>query len=788
MKLPGAIASIFSKKPEPKEVILSLLLDTDAVSGAIWTRVKKGEVSGKKTTPSLIKTVNRDVSQDLWEERLKAADSAVSELDEAVGATKINDVVLGVPAVYLTPDGDIEKSIQKEIRHITSTLDLTPIGFVGVHQAIAHTLKRDEGVPPTVILLSVTSDALTVTLYKVGVLIGQKMTKNEGEVAQKLEHILKSFKELEILPSRILLYGNNRQALEDTQAKLLRYPWQTKANFLHFPKIELLPTDFAVVAVSVAGATELSQQMGEDIEETYPSEAQDTLQKHENINAVPLKEETPLPDEEERKMGREEDGKRGRWEERDKENEENIESEDKNALDIEESNVTLVTPEELGFAHGDGLHADDYKDNAQPLPKQSSTENNGPEDKAHEMITTEKTPAVSFSHLPKFFFHLPILPRSAVFALFGFIIVGFGIFGLTAWFIPKVAVTVFVIPQQVEESAVVTIEPTATVVDPQNKIIPGKKQEKIVSGEKIIQVTGKKKVGEPAKGIVTIFNKATTNKSFKKGSIIVSNSLSFTLDDDVQVASASENLISGTVTFGKGTVGITASEIGGQSNLALGSEFTFKDIASSVAIARNEKALSGGTSRDVTVVSRSDYDTLTKSLTQDLVENAKKELATSVEGSEKLIDETIKTSVSEKSFTEELDQEASELHGKLTLVMSGISYSEHDIASLLSSVVADKVPQGYTVDTTSVTTSIENALIKKDGTITVSTSLKGSALPSLDIEEIKKNITGKKLDTSQDYLKRLPGVGGAEFRFRFSLSKDKLPANSHNVSISIAIQ
>ncbi len=792
MKLPDAIVSLFSKKPEPKEVILSLLLDTDVVSGAIWTNEKKDTATGKKLTPALIKTVNRVVAKDSWEERLKAVDSAVSSLDGSVGASKIKNVVLGLPASYLTPEGDIEKSIRKEIRHITSTLDLTPIGFVSVHQAIAHTLKRDEGVPPTVILLGVTNDIFTVTIYKVGVLIGQKMSKNDSEVAQKLEHILKSFTDLEILPSRILLYGYSRQTLEDLQAKLLRYPWQTKANFLHFPKIELLPTDFTVVAVSVAGATEMSQQIGEETEDSYTSEAPRVVDEKVETKEEVLEEvmdEISVPEKQEPKQSMDEEGNLSK-EEDNKEVESDI-------YDREESNVVMVTPEELGFGHGTSSKQSISNMNEsidvtqEHIDTEKRAEEGEQEDKEDERPKNRKRlamPVVSLPKLPKFSFHLPMLPRSGVLVLVAFVIVIFGIFGLVGWFLPKVAVTVLVIPHSVEESAVVTVEPTATVVDSQNKIIPGKKQEKTVSGEKIMPVSGKKKVGDPAKGIVTIFNKTTTTKTFKKGNSVTSNSLSFTLDDDVQVASASENLVSGTVTFGKGSVGITASEIGLQSNLTVGREFSFKDISSSIAIARNEKALAGGTSRDVTVVSRSDYDALTKILTQELVENAKKDLATSVAGSGKLIDATVKTSVSEKSFTEELDQEASELHGKLTLVISGISYSEGDVASLLSSVVSSKVPQGYAVDATSITTSIANALIKKDGTITVSASLKGSALPAFDIQEVKKNITGKKLDKAQEYLKNLPGVGGAEFRFRFSLSKDKIPANSHNVSITVGVQ
>jgi hypothetical protein len=159
--------------------------------------------------------------------------------------------------------------------------------------------------------------------------------------------------------------------------------------------------------------------------------------------------------------------------------------------------------------------------------------------------------------------------------------------------------------------------------------------------------------------------------------------LQFTLDEDVQVASASESI--GSLTFGKADVRVTASAIGTQSNLASGGEFTFKDVSSSTAIARNDKAFAGGTSREVTVVSRLDYDAFVKTLSAELIEKAKQDFAQVVSGSQKIIDDTIKTTVTEKVFNLEIDEEAKQLDGKLTVTMSGIAYTDADVRALLTS-------------------------------------------------------------------------------------------------------
>lgn len=302
-------------------------------------------------------------------------------------------------------------------------------------------------------------------------------------------------------------------------------------------------------------------------------------------------------------------------------------------------------------------------------------------------------------------------------------------------------------------------------------------------------VVGKKNVGDPAKGSVTIYNKATSSaKTFPKGSVLTSGSLQFSLDDAVSVASASESLSQGTTTYGKSTGSITAVQIGSQSNMPAGTEFTFKDTGSSVAIARNDAALTGGTSREVTVVTRADYDALTKVLTDDLVAQAKKDLATAIGGGQKLIDATVKTTVGEKVFAQELDQEAKELNGKLTVVVSGIAYRDDDITTFLTESAASSIPAGYTLSPARTEIVVTDTIVKKDGKIVMSARLTSVALPTIDTQGIAAGVAGKKLDAATEFLKSQSGVSGAEFSFSWMPWKDRLPLRKQNIFVTIAIQ
>jgi hypothetical protein len=366
-----------------------------------------------------------------------------------------------------------------------------------------------------------------------------------------------------------------------------------------------------------------------------------------------------------------------------------------------------------------------------------------------------------------------------VFGLLAFIAVSY----LLYYLLPHATVTVLQIPQTIESTETITIDPTATIVDAQNKIIPGKKREKSINGDKTVDVNGKKNVGDPARGTVTIYNKSLASRTFKKGTMLTNGSLQFSLDSDVQVASASESV--GSITFGKGDVNVTAQAIGTASNLAGGGEFTFKEIPSGTAIARNDKAFTGGSSREVTVVTRADYDQFVKDMSEELVGKAKEELSSSVAGSEKLVDSTIKTTVTEKVFVQEIDQEAKQLQGKLTLTVSGIAYSEVDVQALLTTVAASQIPSGYMINNAKTTITVSDVSVKKDGKMTAKATMTALALPTLSTISIQKALAGKSIKNVEQYLRALPGVGGVEVSFRLSPTKNRLPINSKNISVTI---
>lgn len=802
MKLPGAISNIIGQKKKSRELFLSLVLDPTYVSAAVWSMKTRGEASIEAAASIL-------VPQDSWEARTQGADRVLAKLEELSKSTEIREVILGFSGDYLTDAGDVQKSIQPHIKKLTKDLSLSPIGYVSLASALVHKMKQEEGVPPSAILLGITSAGVWVYVYKVGSLISQ-VHITDSNVAHALETALKDITADEVLPSRMLIFGIDDDRMERLKRTLLSYPWQSKVNFLHLPKVELLPKDTMAISVSLAGSSELtaalSDDIGEESEEAEPEELEE-LQESE----IESDEELAGNEEDSQEIV-ENDGK---------DSEDEID--DAEESDVrEETNVAVVDPEDLGFTRHTSarvvaqpgqtshvLHKKEPMSQKEHLTHELSVHKKGYIEEEEDIDVTGEKGKLKTKGIPfisgvssrmkgiltrtnkqqRKGIDIPDKknnkPALIIFGIVTLLVLGSGIW-LYSWFVPRASVTIQVSPKSIDKTETIVVDPDVSTPVAADKTIPGHTQEKAVSGEKTVNTTGKKKVGTPASGSVTIYNKTTSTKLYKKGTILTSKSLQFTLDEDVQVASASENLVSGTVTFGKAAAKLTAAQIGAESNVPGGTEFTFKDISSSIAVARNDEALSGGTSKEVTVVSKSDQDSLVKSLTQELVEKAKEELENAIAGGEKLVDATVKTAVSEKQFAEDIDAEAKELHGKLTITVNGISYSEGDVASVFYEMINEEVPSGYTRVEDQTVIEASEAVLQKDGTISLSVQVKALALPSINPVDIRAALAGKDINGATESVKTIPGVSGVDVKVRFSPWGNKLPANKQNISITVA--
>ncbi|HCM37984.1 MAG: hypothetical protein UV61_C0006G0094 [Candidatus Gottesmanbacteria bacterium GW2011_GWB1_43_11] len=708
------LEGLLHHKKEEKDYLCALVVTEDRVDAALWEATKDGKVNVLKN--STVPFTGE------WEKTIDAADQAVTEIETGLPeGVELTKVVFGLFPEWLTEDR-IKDAYLKQLKQLTTSLSLKPLGFVELPTAVVHLLQRDEGTQQTVILVGVESKHVTVSLFKIGKLVGS-VTQARTEITADIEGILASFKEVEVLPSRVLLYGTSSD-LENLKSDLLNYPWQKKANFLHFPKIEILPEDFAVKAVAIASATEIVPHQPEV--ETLP-------------DGSPTSKTSPPVDE-----------------------------------------VAQVAAD-LGF-----VKDKDVAEEEEVVPAKTSNE---PVNNIVSVPRPSQGIKLPKFSLPKFEFTLrfPRLNKFG-FLLIGLIlliIVGGAIYG-GYWWLPKATLKILVTPQALDRSLDLTFDSKADEANPEQNILPGREVTTDVNGSKTLPTTGKKTVGDKALGEVTIYNKTFNTKTFKTGTVVTAGNLSFTLDAEVTIASASESV--GTLTYGNSKAAVTAADIGSTSNLGPGTDFTFADLPTTSYSARNDKAFSGGSSREVATISREDQKTAREQVLAELNSQAESQLGQNLETGEKLLDKSVTTKTTKETFSKEIGEEADELTVEETVTATGIVYQEADFFTLLESIVANNVPQNFEFNKSEAVLKVVNIGEDKDGKRTISVEIKVNLLPKIDTSDLSKKLAGRSIDDATAYLKSQSNISGVEFSLSGQLPnlKKNLPANPANIKIVVA--
>ena len=375
---------------------------------------------------------------------------------------------------------------------------------------------------------------------------------------------------------------------------------------------------------------------------------------------------------------------------------------------------------------------------------------------------------------------------------FTLLIILFGVLGAAAiligayLFLVKAQVKIFVEPRILEKDAQVIADPKQKSVDEDAKIIPGQIVETEISGSSKDNATGKKQVGDPAKGTVVIRNKTDDSVTLSKGSTLASSSgLKFNLDLSVTIASKSAD----DGTYGKATATVTAAQVGADGNLPSGTDLTVANFSTDKLIAKSEGNFSGGTSKEVTVVSDSDQKRLLASLASTLRKGAQQKLQEKLPD-KKILEEALSEQIVSKSYNKNINDQASEFSLNLTIRYKGTAFDDKDLRGIVSKLVTTQVPDGYNLDLSDTETQADVSKLEKDGKLIFLARFKAKLLPKLDMEKIKNQIKGKQTDNAIETIKTLENVLGAEIKVTPTLPKvlQRLPILTKNITVEIGLK
>lgn len=285
------------------EYLLALEISPGVIKSAVWS-----VINGLAQVVSIGRA--QPWNNNNLSELIAATDASLSEacarVDES-GKLAINRVIFGLQSDWLETD-KIKPDKLDWLKQLASKLALQPVGFVVTYEAMVRFIQHNESMPPTVICLGFWPQVLEMTLVRLGKIDGSITIARSQSLADDVVEGLSRFPKVDMLPSRMLLYDSGID-LEEVKQMLLAYPWLSpsrKFAFLHFPKVEILPSDFTVRAIALSGGTEVAKSIGllEKTEEVAASSANEILDASdfgfttEDTNLMPpasVPVERPLP-------------------------------------------------------------------------------------------------------------------------------------------------------------------------------------------------------------------------------------------------------------------------------------------------------------------------------------------------------------------------------------------------------------------------------------------------------------------------------------------------------------
>ncbi len=728
---------------------LSVVISLSSIETAVWEMIS--EAGGGY---NIIGHSHKELTDQDQIERLIT--ESIDESGKAAGVD-FEDAVFGLPNSWIDKE-EILPSHEHLVDKLCKDLEIEPIAFVPIDSAVSYFLASKLGGPITANLVEVGHSKVSVSVINSGTVKYSQDLKKTGDIPQSVFDLFNNSKS-ENLPARFIIFGASSQdELAEIENEFNNFNWLQKTEdytaFLHIPKVTAV-TDFSLAeAVAMSTASDFASQD----EFLHASQNVEKATNGEVIDASPLPDEpqvvTPFPEEE---------------------------------------------PEEnsFGFVQGEDIaQLNEASVEEKPTVKEITAE---PESvfPQHETFTGHDTravtnqppshrvkgkPRVSFNILAPLLAIKPIKKHKTVFysVLASLVLIGLAVIYLV---VPTAEINIKVKTQDFDQRFVITATTEATSASVDTRTIPAKAVSIEESGNDRTVASGTKTVGERAKGAVTVYNKTDSLRTVPKGSVMTTGGLSFTLDNDVVVASQSAGIEGST--YGKADGNVTASAFGTDSNIAAEKDLKFSNFDVNILSARSKNAFSGGSSRQITVFSEDDAKRVKSQLSAKLLDSAVDKIQKE-NPSTQILKSAITTKIISEKYDAAVGDETSSVGYDQKASFSSLIYSSDDINNISYDLILKSVPQGYSVrkEDIKINPTVKNSTA---GKLEIELNLSTKVFATVDTNEISSKIKGKSANAVGDYIRSFPNVTSFEFNLIPPLPDfiKTAPANPKQIKINV---
>lgn len=382
--------------------------------------------------------------------------------------------------------------------------------------------------------------------------------------------------------------------------------------------------------------------------------------------------------------------------------------------------------------------------------------------------------------LPKISLAIPMKAKTSW--IIGVILIAIALFSLE-YFLHKASVTVF-LPAKITEKE---IQNTSAIPPSDADLVPVHEATYSAEFQQSIPTSGKREIGERARGEVTINNFESKEKVFAKGTKFSADGLHFALDQEVKVASPSVVLQGVDYVKKPGTVKalLTAVEIGPKGNIEKGKQLSVEDFSLLTYFAIANTAFTGGSKKDIRTVSKKDESDLQSALLEKAKEENQRNINNLLRPGDVLLKDLTLIKLEKQQFSKEVGEEANELELKAVLRMTFYSVKNDQVKDFLKSAFTHDVEPGYDIQDVSYT--IKKAEYKKNA-IDKTFSATAKQMKNVKKSALLKSLTGKNKKDVEAMLKKKYEATGFEMHVDVPLPflNNMLPFFEKNITLKIS--
>lgn len=338
--------------------------------------------------------------------------------------------------------------------------------------------------------------------------------------------------------------------------------------------------------------------------------------------------------------------------------------------------------------------------------------------KVNFSIPKFKFPKISFNYL--YLLPLTLLPFLPILPLF----------------FATVDLTIYQNPVEFTEVFDLTLDPASNV----------SRQSFDLSVGTSLATTGKKEVGQKALGEVVVFNKLDRSVSVNKGLVITdSTGKKFETTNNILLPASTYNLDTGVINMGQVKAAVAAQVIGPEYNLSANTAFLVKDDTN--LLAKSTAAFTGGTKEQVAIVTADDKVKVLESAKLLLKNAASSKINSQKSPDNTILDSTMVYENQKTVYNREIGEETDVLSLNLSAKVNFLYLNLAQKQDLISTLFPQKNSLA-TLDKNSASVDI-NYLPGK-------LTLMGRATPTINQNQLKSELTGKKESDLKSILNTIP--------------------------------